>query len=169
MDGVLGDMFVGGHPQVLHSTCRETHTPAVADSALCCLAGAHFAVGSVQFRTDPPNGGFIIGAADTIFSPAFHRHVIYDNATTPPLLRRDDVAMATIGFSADGHRLITVAPMHYASADNGAVWATGNVFDFSSAVTPSAPSESGTPTLVSPPAHPSLVAAVGGWFSSPAC
>ena len=37
--------------------------------------------------------------------------------------------MTTAEFSADGRRLITVAPMHFASGDDGTVMATGNVLD----------------------------------------
>ena len=65
---------------------------------------------------------------------------LWDISQNPPratVLRHEEDYVATIGFSAGGHRLITVAPMH-TSGDDGAVSKTGNVFDISSDFTPSA-------------------------------
>lgn len=45
------------------------------------------------------------------------------------VLRGDEDFVDTTEFSADGRRVITVAPMHRASGDVDSVLETGNVFD----------------------------------------
>ncbi len=65
---------------------------------------------------------------------------LWDLTESPPratVLKDDEDYVGTVGFSADGRRLVTVAPIH-TSGDDGAVAQTGNVFDIASQMTPSA-------------------------------
>ncbi|MGW6422263.1 WD40 repeat domain-containing protein [Nocardia sp. NPDC055053] len=66
---------------------------------------------------------------------------LWDISTSPArgtALGGDEDFVSTVGFSADGHRLITVAPTHFASGDTNRVEETGNVFANPLEMTPSA-------------------------------
>ncbi|HEY7051402.1 MAG TPA: TIR domain-containing protein [Mycobacterium sp.] len=122
-------------------------------AAVASADGATDTVRMWNAHTGEPDGPTLAGPSRAIggltFSPD-GRHLVslvvdsdpwlWDLSASPPratVLRDDEDFVATVGFSADGHRLISVAPAH-TSGDDGAAMKTGNVFDVSSELTPSA-------------------------------
>jgi WD40 repeat protein len=120
------------------------------------LASADASAKTVRFwsaQTGEPDGPTLTGPSGSTvglsFSPDGHHLVslildsdpwLWDISASPPraaVLHDDEDFVSTIRFSADGHRLITVAPLH-TSGDAGVVVETGNVFDISSDLTSSA-------------------------------
>jgi WD40 repeat protein len=111
-------------------------------------------------QTGEPDGRTLTGPGKRIFSLTFSPDGqrlaslamdsdpwVWDISANPPrttLLHDEEDYVATAGFSEDGRRLITVAQMHIASGADGAVMddgpvpETGNIFDDSSSMTPSA-------------------------------
>jgi WD40 repeat protein len=112
--------------------------------AIASAGGADDAVRIWNAQTGEPDGQPLTGPTkETVglsFSPDGHHLAglvtdsdpwLWDISMSPPrgtALRGDEGLVNTVGFSADGRRLLTVAPTHYASAKAGFPQ-TGNVFD----------------------------------------